>query len=84
MNRQKSLIIGLLFLTIIFSILVSLLFTNISISTSQYQYQQNKTSIEQLIHKIDSLENIINTNFKNKKDTIIINIIPQQIKIYNK
>lgn len=44
-------------------------------------------SIEQytiITKNIDSLENELNTFYKTKQDTIIINVVPADIKIYPK
>lgn len=37
-----------------------------------------------IINRIDSLENELNTFYKTKQDTIIINVVPADIKIYPK
>lgn len=64
------------------SIIISFAFFNICITNFQKECNFNKKQIIILNNKIDSVENIINTSFKNKKDTIIVNTFPQQIKIY--
>lgn len=84
MNKVKPLVIGLITLLLLFSVLISLMFCSIGVSIYKDKYQQNKLEINKLNSKVDSLETIVNANFKNKKDTIIINIVPQSIKIYQK
>lgn len=44
----------------------------------------NNTRHNDLIERIDSLENELNTFYKNKRDTIIINVVPADVKIYPK
>lgn len=38
--------------------------------------------INYLEYKVDSLEKVVNVGFKNRRDTIILDIRPQTIKIY--
>lgn len=45
-------------------------------------YNNNRHDI--ITTRIDSLENELNTFYKTKQDTIIINIVPADIKIYPK
>lgn len=66
-----------------FSCLVTIAFfgvitTNLSILTNQFKQQELY-----LQGQIDSLENVVNTTFKQKKDTIVINIHPHDVKVYN-
>ena len=44
----------------------------------------NNNQHDAIINCIDSLENELNTFYKIKKDTIIINVVPADIKIYPK
>lgn len=54
---------------------------NHKIETTQvYNNNQHNT----IINRIDSLENELNTFYKTKQDTIIINVVPADIKIYPK
>jgi hypothetical protein len=48
--------------------------------TQVYNNNQHNT----IINRIDSLENELNTFYKTKQDTIIINLVPTDIKIYPK
>lgn len=75
--------IGAFLITFGFSCLVTIAFfsivtTNMQIFTNQCEQQK-----VHLQAQIDSLENVINTTFKNQKDTIIINIHPQDVRVYN-
>lgn len=49
-------------------------------NTSNIYTNNNK----ELSYRIDSLENELNTFYKNKKDTVIINVVPADVKIYPK
>lgn len=54
---------------------------NHKIETIQiYNNNQHNT----IINCIDSLENELNTFYKNKRDTVIINVVPADVKIYPK
>ena len=44
----------------------------------------NNDQYNTIITHIDSLENELNTFYKTKQDTIIINVVPADIKIYPK
>lgn len=65
-------------------ILIQFIFFNVSVSHSKSLYEVTNNELNITKCKIDSLENVINEYFKNKKDTIIINNYPQIIKIYQK
>lgn len=49
-------------------------------NTSNIYTNNNK----ELSHRIDSLENELNIFYKNKRDTVIINVVPADVKIYPK
>lgn len=49
-------------------------------NTSNIYVNNNK----ELLYRIDSLENELNTFYKNKRDTVIINVVPADVKIYPK
>lgn len=51
------------------------------IENSNNQYKKDNTK---LIERIDSLENELNTFYKEKQDTIIVEVVPSDIKIYPK
>ena len=71
-------------LSIGISILLFLLIFNLTFSKIyNLEIQYEKNNIE-LYNKIDSLEKSININYKNQRDTIIIDIRPADIKIYPK
>lgn len=74
-----------IFLFLIVSVLISFAFFAESISVSQDFSKENKKLIKEVQYKIDSLEKVINTSFKDKKDTLIIKVVPQEVKVfYNK
>lgn len=79
---DKSLKTGVFLLFIGFSILVSFSFFCMSITHSQNFYKQLETTVSSFETKVDSLEHVINTSFKEKQDTIIIKVVPQQVKVY--
>lgn len=74
---------------ILLLLMVSTLISFAFFAEGMTQVQNSKTIIDkrisELTEKIDSLEGIINTSFKNKKDTILIQVVPQEVKVfYNK
>lgn len=77
---SKGLFIFFQCLVLVFCLL--LCFGILGITSKNINIYNSKMQI--IEHKIDSLEHIINNNLVNKKDTIIVNIVPQQIKIYQK
>lgn len=70
-------------LTFGFSCLVTIAFFSITTTNMHIFTDQCKQQKVCLQAQIDSLENVINTTFKNQKDTIIINIHPQDVRVYN-
>lgn len=73
---------GVIFIILGISTFISFILFNISITAYQKGHDLTDSKIVILNNKIDSLEKVINTSFKNRIDTIVINTIPQQIKIY--
>jgi hypothetical protein len=45
--------------------------------------EQHHKDVELLKNQIDSLENVVNQTFKNKKDTIIVTVQPQIVKFHH-
>lgn len=70
------------FLLLIITTLISFAFFAESMTQIQKVKISTDKKILKLIEKVDSLENVINTSFKNKKDTVLIQVIPQQVKVY--
>lgn len=68
-------------ITILGVVLLSSIWFNVSVSYTNTHVDKLKQSILNLSIKCDSLENIV-TNYQTKCDTIIINILPQPLKIY--
>lgn len=79
---DKSLKTGAFLITIGFSFLIGFVFFNVCISTFEHKHKQTNDTFQVIKNKVDSLENVINTSFKDKRDTTIIKLIPQEIKIY--
>lgn len=69
--------------SICFSALICFGFFSAGITEVQNKFVQQASANEHLQRQIDSLECVINTEFKNKRDTIIVNVSPQIIKLYN-
>lgn len=65
------------------SFIVTLIFFNVLATDTTVKMNKINTKELYLQQQIDSLENVINTTFKNRKDTIIINIHPHDVKVYN-
>lgn len=80
---DKNLNIGALILTFCLGGLVSFAFFATSIRHTDQQYAQINAEQNIVKKQLDSLEKSVNTYYKNKKDTIIINVLPHNIKIYN-
>lgn len=70
-------------LTLACSFIITLVVFNILATDTTVKFNKTNTRELHLQQQIDSLENVVNTTFKNKKDTIIINIHPQDVRIYN-
>lgn len=79
---DRSLKVGAFLIIIGFSILISFAFFCMSTTHNQNLCDNFEHSIHTLTQKIDSLENVVNTNFKQKKDTVLIQVVPQTIKVY--
>ncbi len=77
---SKSLFVLFQVLVIVFCI--CLCFGILGITGKNMQIYNIK--LQKLEYKTDSLEQAINNNLINKKDTIMVNVVPQQIKIYQK
>lgn len=79
MKREFLYIIGLVLCFILLFLCFNVL--NHKIQTNQI-YNIEQYAI--ITRNIDSLENELNTFYKTKQDTIIINVVPADIKIYPK
>ena len=79
---DKSVKIGVVLLLLGTSFLISFVFFCIDNTRSEIFFKQNQESIKSLVLRIDSLERVINSTFKELKDTTIICVFPQEIKIY--
>lgn len=78
---KKSIKTGIL---LVFGCLVvsNLAFLGITINHSQTLFNQSSTQICTLTTKVDSLEKVVNLNFKEHRDTTIIQIMPQKVHVY--
>ena len=75
--------IGPFILFLGFAFLLSLGLFSIEATNIQQDFQKRDLLIEQLCSKVDSLESVVNTSFRNKRDTIVIDIKPQVLKYYH-
>lgn len=73
---------GFFLLALGFSALISFGFFSAEITKVQKIGRQHHHDVELLKNQIDSLENIVNQTFKNKKDTIIVHVQPQIVKFH--
>lgn len=62
------------------------LFAALGITNSKFDPEVRRLdSLNYLLtYKLDSLERSVNQSLVNHKDTILIHVVPQQVKIYNK
>lgn len=65
------------------SFIITLIFFNVLATDTTIKINNINARELHLQQQIDSLENVVNTTFKNQKDTIIINIHPHDVKVYN-
>lgn len=66
-----------------FSALVSFGFFSAGVTDMQKRFAIQAEEHQIMQNQIDSLESVINTEFKNRRDTIIIKVSPQAIKYYH-
>ena len=66
-----------------FSAIVSLGFFSAGMTDMQKRLEVQAEEHLSLQNQIDSLECVINTEFKNRRDTIIVKVSPQTIKYYH-
>ena len=66
-----------------FSALVSLGFFSAGVTDMQKRLAIQAKEHQIMQNQIDSLESVINTEFKNRRDTIIVKVSPQTIKYYH-
>lgn len=74
---------GFFLLALGFSVLISFGFFSAGVTKIQVINEQHHKDVKLLKNQIDSLENVINQTFKNKKDTIIVNVQPQIVKFHH-
>lgn len=74
---------GFFLLALGFSALISFGFFSAGITKVQIIDEQYHKDVELLKDQIDSLETVVNQSFKNKKDTIIVNVQPQIVKFHH-
>lgn len=74
---------GFFLLALGFSALISFGFFSAGVTKVQVIDEQHHKDVELLKNQIDSLENVVNQTFKNKKDTIIVNVQPQIVKFHH-
>lgn len=80
---DRSFKLGAFFMLIGISALISFGFFGASVTHSQNWDHKIEVDLYKLQTKVDSLEHVINTNFKERRDTTIIQVVPQAIKIYH-
>ena len=80
---NKDLKINALLLTFGFSCLVTFAFFAVTCTNISHMYEECYDRELKLQQQIDSLEIELNTFYKNKKDTIIVQMTQQPIRIYN-
>lgn len=74
---------GALLLTFGVSALFAFALFNINVTSLSKMHSKHQEIESRLQMQIDSLEDVVNTTFKNRKDTIVVNVRPQDVKIYN-
>lgn len=78
---SKEIKVAILLLLVITTLISFAFFAEGMTQVQNLKINVNKET-RKLTERIDSLENVINTSFKNKKDTILIQVVPQQVKVY--
>jgi hypothetical protein len=66
-----------------FSAIISLGFFSAGVTDMQKRFAIQAEEHQIMQNQIDSLESVINTEFKNRRDTIIVKVSPQTIKYYH-
>lgn len=79
MKKELIHTLGLVLCFLLLCFSFNILYHRIDITIDNNNNQHNN-----LIERIDSLENELNTFYKNKRDTVIINVVPADVKIYPK
>lgn len=80
---DKNLKIFAVVIAIGFIIIIDLAFAGMQGKALDDWASRFSKEVNYLEYKIDSLEKVVNTDFKVRRDTIIIDVKPQTIKIYN-
>ena len=66
-----------------FSAVVSLGFFSAGVTDMQKRLSIQAKEHQLMQNQIDSLENVINTEFRNHRDTIVVEVKPQVLKYYH-
>lgn len=74
---------GFFLLSLGFSALISFGFFSAGVTRMQNEVKCLEKEHLELQNQIDSLESVVNTSFKNNRDTIVIQIKPQTVKYYH-
>ena len=80
--ENKGLQIFAVCLAIGFVLIVNFAFFGVQSNITSNWTNKFTQDINHLEHKVDSLEGVINTKFKQQRDTIIVDVRPQTIRIY--
>lgn len=80
--ENKSLRILAIFIIVGFVFIVNFAFFGIQGKITQSWTDKFTKEINYLEYKVDSLEKVVNSNLTHRRDTLIIDVRPQTIKIY--
>lgn len=82
MKKEQSLKLWGFILLLGLVFVVNYVFFNVGVSIYQHRCEQIEQNIQTLIYKSDSIEKVINTTLRERRDTVLIQICPQEIKFY--
>lgn len=80
--ENKSLRILAIFIIVGFVFIVNFAFFGVQGKITQSWTDKFTKEINYLEYKVDSLEKVVNSNLTHRRDTLIIDVRPQTIKIY--
>lgn len=80
--ENKSLRILAIFIIVGFVFIVNFAFFGVQGKITQSWTDKFTKEINHLEYKVDSLEKVVNSNLTHRRDTLIIDVRPQTIKIY--
>lgn len=80
--ENKSLRILAIFIIVGFVFIVNFAFFGVQGKITQSWTDNFTKEINHLEYKVDSLEKVVNSNLTHRRDTLIIDVRPQTIKIY--